>query len=1304
LCYTSEHLTLDNKDLGSMDFDLSRLGPREFENLVQTLSIAEFGPGITIFGPGPDGGREATFEGPIGVIKEHPWGGYGVFQAKYCENPSASSKDADWFIQHCKKEFNAWASSAKRKRKPEYIIFATNVKLSGVAETGGLDRVAAELDKQCSRLGIRGWIVWHEETICRLLEKHPKIRTSYAAWVLPGDVLSELLATIAPARQSVDLKAAMRLYLAKELQRDRHVNLDQAGSADDRNVSLTDVFIDLPIDIPRHNYAADEAFALKRITLSCDQKFNRDSAQGQDAHRSQTSSRFVLVGGPGQGKSTVSQFLCQLYRAKLLEVTKAELGHDVKKLIGQILTQAAGEELRPRSLRWPVKIQLSQFADELASKKCRTLLQFIATRVADASDIGVTAHELRKWLATFPWLLLLDGLDEVPVTSNRDDVVKAIDDFMIDASDVDADIVVVATTRPQGYTEEFAPDRFVHLKMKPLEKSLALHYAKRLAVARYGVESNRIARLMERLQSAAEEASTARLMTSPLQVTIMAVLLDRVGKAPKDRYGLFSDYYRVIFERELEKEGASTNLLRDHRSEIDAIHADVGLLLQINSARSGDTESRIGIEDFDRIIRSRLESEGHESNDLDILCAAINRAATDRLVFLVPSRAGEVGFEIRSLQEFWAAESIMDTGDENIRGRLEAIAPSAHWRNVLLFAFGKIFAERKHLRDSVLTVVAQLNSPSFDGPVVERRLVLGSRLAVDVLVDGLAKAPKYEAVLIDHALKLLSTPASTDLDRLAVALTDVGLKTAKEILVPWARLNGASEQLFTFLAARARVRDQWAIELLRSLYDSSNGELRSHLLTLAIESDAAVLFDIAAAHSLDLPIAAMIQVLNKGFLKRGDTETSDLTCAPRWLSQLANILYGHDYSNDSAAMLSLDTVSISFRYRRFDELNEWRTLDVSSIPDRHWVYKVHVFVTSPSAATLADAIEVLIDAGFGEVTRNSVLPWPLAGLVNDCAHGEVSIAELRDERVVGSLPNWAKLEARWHARRRISVDDLKQKLGASVSSREIFFPSGSLLGLTSGDRGAIDVKRMSREIDNACAQVASWSPGSARTEAARLFTRVIRLMFRRHRRLMLSSATLEFLIEETTRLPVLDFAWLRYIEDPGRSVISIIDRAISNNLDTGKRVTALELPVWAIRSWVDDMNQVGLGLLVASGPEVELTDRQKRQIEIGWLEAPTDALILSTICFMLCRFLPVADDVDLRERVDALAEMVNAGHLWAPHVLESIPLAIGDLQSKFVMSLVDELASLSYSQQDQVFARLLGHQVSIPIETSNLTS
>lgn len=46
-----------------VDYDLNRLGPREFEHLVQALALKHLGNGVQVFGDGPDGSREAAFDG-----------------------------------------------------------------------------------------------------------------------------------------------------------------------------------------------------------------------------------------------------------------------------------------------------------------------------------------------------------------------------------------------------------------------------------------------------------------------------------------------------------------------------------------------------------------------------------------------------------------------------------------------------------------------------------------------------------------------------------------------------------------------------------------------------------------------------------------------------------------------------------------------------------------------------------------------------------------------------------------------------------------------------------------------------------------------------------------------------------------------------------------------------------------------------------------------------------------------------------------------------------------------------------------
>jgi hypothetical protein len=46
-------------------YNLDGLDTDTFEDLVISLCLGVIGPGVTAFGAGPDGGREATFRGPI---------------------------------------------------------------------------------------------------------------------------------------------------------------------------------------------------------------------------------------------------------------------------------------------------------------------------------------------------------------------------------------------------------------------------------------------------------------------------------------------------------------------------------------------------------------------------------------------------------------------------------------------------------------------------------------------------------------------------------------------------------------------------------------------------------------------------------------------------------------------------------------------------------------------------------------------------------------------------------------------------------------------------------------------------------------------------------------------------------------------------------------------------------------------------------------------------------------------------------------------------------------------------------------
>ena len=748
-----------------MDYDLSRLGARQFEHLTQSLFQHFIGAGSNVFGDGPDGGREASWDGKVGNGSRLPqdWDGYGVLQAKFRNRPGPTPKDnANWLTAQLCAELDGWAkTNSNRKKIPDYFLGVTNVVLSpGVG--GGIESVQEALDAKIKSLGldIKGARVWHYDQLRTLLDDAPQIRTTYLAWICGGDVLQSLLNMADSMKKN--LGNGLGVYAAKMLLDDTVLNLTQAGSVGDSPVRISDVFIDLPCDDGINNESPEGGIAAKIVAAA-----NIGAAQS-DLGRSAGEiplDRVVLIGGPGQGKSTIGQFLCQVYRANFLKGQSSGRDPEVAEVIARTDAHATSIGLPAVSARrWPMKVKLTDLADSLAAGESSSLLQYISRHVTNRSGFDIDVASLRTWLTDYPWFLILDGLDEVPASSNRDDLLRVIKDFFVDARSAQADVFVMATTRPQGYNDDFDPQRYLHQTLLPLTRETALSYARQLLALKLGRESDRFKRTVSRLTRAADEEATARLMTSPLQVTILALLVERQGQVPNDRWRLFSHYYRVIYQREQEKGGELSDLLNEYESDINAVHHMAGYELQLKAERAGDTESLLSSAELSGLIITRLRAQGHDLASASLLAARFVTLSTERLVFLAALRQGTIGFEIRSLQEFMAGEFVLELPANDLPEGLRAIALSSHWRNVFLFAVGKIFAERQMFRGDVVSVCNLLNVAS---PVFESALP-GSRLALSILTQGLTRTqPTYRKLLAACALQMLSGAPVSDLEDLA---------------------------------------------------------------------------------------------------------------------------------------------------------------------------------------------------------------------------------------------------------------------------------------------------------------------------------------------------------------------------------------------------------------------------------------------------------------------------------------------------------------------------------------------------------
>lgn len=205
-----------------MKFDT--FSAQAFERLVQSLSAQIFGPGTIIFGSGRDGGREATYQGTLPTFEGRGWSGYTVIQAKCREKPLHDGRDASWLCGQLNQELQKYIDNSDLER-PEYYLMCTNVELSSVPENGGRAKIDTVFRAFADRLGIRDWHVWTADDLRSLLEAAPGVRTSYAAWLTPSDILTILVDKLIGA----DVNRLLPLALARDLRSEREVRLRDAG-------------------------------------------------------------------------------------------------------------------------------------------------------------------------------------------------------------------------------------------------------------------------------------------------------------------------------------------------------------------------------------------------------------------------------------------------------------------------------------------------------------------------------------------------------------------------------------------------------------------------------------------------------------------------------------------------------------------------------------------------------------------------------------------------------------------------------------------------------------------------------------------------------------------------------------------------------------------------------------------------------------------------------------------------------------------------------------------------------------------
>jgi len=1026
------------------DYRLDRLTTREFEHLSQSLCKKFIAAGVTPFGDGPDGGREATFEGRMDYpSRENKWDGYLVVQCKFRQRPSSTS-DTEWTIDELRKElkkFSTRESSSitsqieKVRRKPKYYIFITNAILTPALDRGGRDKCQKILQEESQRIGIEEYDIWGFDDICRFLDLATEIRRAYSGFILPDDVLHEALDLL--KIQEPDFDKILSKFVQKELRSDYSAKLQSAGQHDSREISLASVFLDIPFAFERDKAfeSSDKHRQLIDFFLDEGDRIIRiNEIENNDRDNRQNRShigRFAIVGGPGQGKSTVGQYLCQLYRAELIQtLSPSTVDPAVSSMVRNLISTQTKTGRMPQCRRFPFRVVLNSFATDLENDKSLTIIEYIRKRLlrlGAAKDISI--NHLEKWIAGYPWVFILDGLDEVPASSNRKEVLEAIEDFLVDLTTNEADVLIVSTTRPQGYSGDFAKSFFRHIYLAPLSEKEALRYGSALLRSRAGEDEERFDQAYRRLTMAAKNSATLRLMRSPLQVTIMATLVERIGDPPKQRYRLFAEYYRTIYEREVSREGALSRLLSDRKTDIDLIHHRVGLILQTASENAGDTDATIRISDFISLVRERFKTLGESVENANHLAAQIRTSTLERLVFLVSLQDEQVGFEIRSLQEFMAAEALYKADFPSlVVDRINEIALIDHWRNVLLFIIGKCFSDDNNsLLDRILVLCAEMNDAGAEYKAVK----WGSQLALAVLLDGAARNyPKRERLLCQIALELLSISDNESVVEL-MSVYHSGLDDLYQSYITSSLSRGGVSSVGAWRALQGLIvkNIQWAKDYFIHTWDRLSPRDK------AIVIDPPMIQIPWVAETL-IPLIPKLSprktfdVFSEGFIFSQEKERSfSEEFFPQWAQTILNrageywdILEEEPSKVAVSIQENLPLEGVMLQFKSVKVKTHFEDLAISDMPVENveWLPYISVakFLRKPSKNSLADCLEILAcDSELGTKIADLAFwqaPWPLAALIA-ASKNEVDLLDHANQARLGKYgdtDDWLKAEVK----------------------------------------------------------------------------------------------------------------------------------------------------------------------------------------------------------------------------------------------------------------------------------------------------
>ncbi|GAB3306131.1 NACHT domain-containing protein [Pseudoclavibacter terrae] len=640
-----------------------RLGDHDFQQLVSALLMLQFPDYVPLPLRQADAGRDGI-DLKKALVFQVKWSSKGTEK-----NPVTWLKNA---IEGERDKITELAAGGARK----YVI-VTNVASTGKPGTGTFDKLNSELDNYAKQFGIEMTALWRE-ALNPIVDSAPsETKWSYADMLAGWDLIRYLVADTSEARHDSTLRFLLRRIAASQWNEDEGIKFSQVEL--DRE-PLFELFVDVPSRLVR-----ESNFAASRPTDS--RELGGTAAYITD----KTTATFTLVrGAPGQGKSTLSQYLCQSHRIAWVPDNQ------------EFSTGIAA----PAEARFPIRFDLSKYADwiggndvfdvnddERTTKRRRrpaaesTIEAFLAELMTHAGGIeSVSATQVHDILSRVPSLIVLDGLDEIGKTSERRRIVNEIDAFCARCSSYTVTPKIVVTTRPNSAgLPEPTSKNFEVIALSSLGPALRDSYLRKWCLV-HNVIGNDSRTLRRNFTEKTKEPYIGELAGNPMQLTILLYLLRQHGDAtPSQRTELYDAYMGLLLAREANKHPRS---VRKHRADLIEIMAFLGWYLQAHSEADGHNGPMPGSE-IVAAMKHFQDTYGKPSNVVDELF----EAASVRLWALTAKEEGLFEFEVQSLREYFTARYLYNyagEGDQNFDRTLvfRELLRRPYWLNTVRFYSG----------------------------------------------------------------------------------------------------------------------------------------------------------------------------------------------------------------------------------------------------------------------------------------------------------------------------------------------------------------------------------------------------------------------------------------------------------------------------------------------------------------------------------------------------------------------------------------------------------------------------------------